>query len=104
MSHGTTFTPTFIDSRVVCSVLHCRSKAVNDRHLRFHAFPKRNGSFIYFNNNGKVEKIDRLDAWIKSLKIEKENPISSNAVVCSLHFEPKDYIEKCKLIYHWIVE
>lgn len=101
VSKGATFSPHSTKSRVVCSVLNCDSKAVNNPNLRFHGIPKKNASFVYFlNDSGVLEQIDRSVAWKICVPLKK-NISSPNIKICSLHFDKDDYlhIESCKCCY-----
>jgi hypothetical protein len=78
-------------SRTYCSVYNCSSISFKDLDLRFHLFPKPNECFVnVVNKFGNTEKVDKLQAWIRALKIGKK--VSTSMRVCSLHFRKDDYL------------
>ncbi|XP_057337503.1 uncharacterized protein LOC130675695 [Microplitis mediator] len=77
-------------SRVCCAVRECQSKASKNLNVIFHKFPKAGGHLVSIENFfGNFEKVDRLKAWQKLLRINKVTP---QMKVCSLHFKKTDYL------------
>ncbi|XP_074106475.1 uncharacterized protein LOC141532157 [Cotesia typhae] len=77
-------------SRVYCAVNGCGSKSQENLEISFHALPKPGSTFVYVENYfGAKEKIDRLKAWQRALKLKAINP---HMRVCSLHFKRSDFI------------
>ncbi|KAL7304366.1 hypothetical protein TKK_0003165 [Trichogramma kaykai] len=73
-----------------CCVEGCTSKSNVDQLLTFHQCPAKNKSKVKITNFfGEIEEVDKHWAWKKSLNLPKE---ITPRVVCSLHFEPEDYI------------
>lgn len=85
-------------SRTYCSVFNCSSISFKDLDLRFHLFSKRNECFVdVVNEFGNTEKVDKLQAWIRALKMGKK--VSSSMRVCSLHFKKDDYLLPSKYTF-----
>lgn len=76
---------------VYCNVPGCYSKKALRLTLSFHHFPRPNQSSVLITNYlGQKEKVDKLEAWKRAVRIE--NPVKGSTRVCSLHFEKDDYI------------
>lgn len=81
-------------SRYICAVKGCESKSNKNLYFFFHTFPKSGGSVVQIQNIfGKLEKLDRLKAWKRVLKLKD---VTARMRVCSLHFNESDYILQSK--------
>jgi len=77
-------------NRVCCAVKGCQSRAHKDLNVIFHNLPKPGACFVNVENFfGNSERIDKLKAWKKILKL---NEITPRMKVCSLHFKKSYYI------------
>ena len=93
---GVRFTPRERKNcKVNCSVSNCNSSAQKHPDIRFYQFPKENASPVMVKNLfGVLEESNKLQCWIKALRIEKK--VTPSMRVCSLHFKPEDFFETCK--------
>lgn len=81
-------------ARYICVVRGCNSKSNKNLDLIFHSFPKSGDSVVQVENIfGSFEKLDRLKAWKRVLKLKNVSP---RMRVCSLHFDESDYIISSK--------
>ena len=72
--------------KVNCCVFNCNSIVQKNPNIRFYQFPKENASPGMFRNSfGILAKSNKLQCWIKALRIGKK--VTSSMRVCSLHFK-----------------
>ena len=73
--------------KVNCSVFNCNSSAQKHPNIRFYQFPKENASPVMVRNLfGVLEQSNKLQCWIKALRIIGKT-VTSSMRVCSLHFK-----------------
>ncbi|KAJ8682389.1 hypothetical protein QAD02_018181 [Eretmocerus hayati] len=74
-----------------CAVAECKSITNKDFKVSLHPFPTSDKRFVYITDrSGSQRKIDLLAAWLKAVKMKKEE-ITRYSSICSLHFTREDY-------------
>ena len=87
---GMRFAPKDTKNISFCSVYGCSSRADKDLSIRFHRFPSSGKVLInIINKYGDSEEVDKLFAWKKCLRMDKN--VTKSMRVCSLHFSIDGY-------------
>lgn len=82
-------------SKIYCSVYGCHSYYGSPGVKAFHKFPPQDLPIVtIINKYGVEEKVGRLTAWKKKLKMGKKE--SKHMRICSKHFSDSSYIPHYK--------